>query len=79
MTISGREHDALRESLGVLALGRLDERERRPVLAHADACPECGALLDDFLEMAALLAPVPAPRDHRDDTEPAASPLLHCR
>jgi anti-sigma factor RsiW len=49
------DHDALRQDLGVLALGKLDEHERRPILAHADECPECGAELDDFLAIAALL------------------------
>jgi len=50
-----REHDSLRESLGLLALGALDDHERRPVLRHAEECPECGAEFDDFLEIAALL------------------------
>ena len=50
-------HDALRESLGALALGLLDDEEKRAVLHHADACPECSAELDDFLELAALLRP----------------------
>lgn len=54
------EHEAFRESVGALALGMLDEDERWAVLAHADGCPECGADLDDFLELAALLRPAAA-------------------
>ncbi len=53
-------HDAIRESLGALALGMLDDEEQRAILHHADACPECSAELDDFLELAALLQPAGA-------------------
>jgi hypothetical protein len=51
----------LRESLGVLALGKLSVGEGRPIMAHADECPECGAELDDLLEVTALLRPAPEP------------------
>jgi anti-sigma factor RsiW len=61
-----RGHDALRVSLGALALGMLDADERRAVLQHADECLECSAELDDFLELAALLRPAAAP-----DLDPA--------
>jgi anti-sigma factor RsiW len=61
MTMSGGEHDVLRVNLGVLALGKLDGRERRVVLEHADECPECRAELDDFLSIAELLRHVPEP------------------
>jgi anti-sigma factor RsiW len=54
-------HDAIRESLGALALGMLDDEEQRAILHHADACPECSAELDDFLELAALLRPATTP------------------
>ncbi|HEV7648493.1 MAG TPA: hypothetical protein VGP26_10055 [Actinophytocola sp.] len=57
MTTSGRAHEVFRESLGVLALGKLDPDDGRPVLEHADECPECSAELDDLLEIAALLSP----------------------
>ncbi len=55
------EHDVLRVNLGVLALGKLDECERRVVLEHVDECRECRAELDDFLSIAALLRHVPDP------------------
>lgn len=55
--MSSGEHDAIRESLGFLALGKLAEHERRPVLDHADGCPACSSELDAFLEIAALLRP----------------------
>jgi hypothetical protein len=51
------EHEALRTSIGALALGMLDVDEQWAVLQHADECPECSAELDDFLELAALLKP----------------------
>lgn len=54
-------HDALRTSLGALALGMLEADEERAVLQHADECPECNAELDDFLELAALLRPAATP------------------
>jgi anti-sigma factor RsiW len=59
--MSSGEHDVLRLGLGVLALGKLDGYERRAVQAHVDGCPECGAELDDFLSIVALLARVPDP------------------
>ena len=55
--MSSVEHDAIRESLGFLALGKLAEHERRAVLDHADGCAACSAELDAFLELAALLRP----------------------
>jgi hypothetical protein len=67
VTVSSGEHDAMRESLGFLALGKLAEHERGPVLDHADGCPDCSAELDAFLELAALLRPGPA----RDATSAA--------
>jgi hypothetical protein len=45
-----RGRDAVRMSLGALALGMLDADERRAVLQHADECLGCSAELDDFLE-----------------------------
>jgi hypothetical protein len=55
--IMDTEHEALRTSIGALALGMLDVDEQWAVLQHADECPECNAELDDFLELAALLKP----------------------
>ena len=49
-------HDALRMSLGTLALGMLETDERWAVLQHLDEYSECNAQLD-FLELAALLRP----------------------
>jgi len=66
-------HDALRESLGALALGLLDDEEKRAVLHHADACPECSAELDDFLELAALLRPAPMPAAGSTPSRPEMS------
>jgi anti-sigma factor RsiW len=73
--IMDTEHQALRTSLGALALGMLAADERWTVLQHADECPECNAELDDFLELAALLKPA-AVRDLDPDQAREPEPTV---
>lgn len=47
--------DEIEESLPAMALGALDEHERRDVKAHMDACPNCREQYARYLEVSRLL------------------------
>lgn len=55
---SPAEHRALREALGLHALGRLDPAERAAVQAHLDGCAACRAELAELAGTARLLGGV---------------------
>jgi len=66
-------HRALREQLGVYALGHGDAAERAAVRAHLDGCAACRAELAGLMPIAARLADVDA---DRLDEAPAPPPEL---
>lgn len=56
--LPGDAHRALREGLGVYALGRGDADERAAVRAHLDGCAACRAELAELTPLVARLADV---------------------
>lgn len=53
------EHLHMSEALGAYVLGALDDVESRAVAAHLADCPECGAQVDELVEMKDALGEVP--------------------
>lgn len=51
-------HRALRSSLGVFVLNRLDTDERATVLAHLNRCPACRSEVERLAPVATLLGRV---------------------
>jgi len=48
-------HDALRVSLGVYAIGKSDDQESRAIRAHVDHCAACRCELTEIMEVVDLL------------------------
>lgn len=53
--LTDQEHGALRESLGVYAIGKADAGERRTIREHLNRCPDCRHELAELVAAVGLL------------------------